>query len=93
MATGRPPGPGSWRPGHPPTPFSPPLRPLLPLLCVWLLAPALQALPVPGYSTDSKKEITVDGDLIIGGLFPVHQKGEGAEDCGKINAQRGIQRL
>ena len=30
---------------------------------------------------------------MIGGLFPVHQKGEGAEDCGKINAQRGIQRL
>ena len=46
-----------------------------------------------GYNTDSKREITLEGDLMIGGLFPVHQKGEGAEDCGKINAQRGIQRL
>ncbi|XP_037107934.1 metabotropic glutamate receptor 3-like [Syngnathus acus] len=40
-----------------------------------------------------QKEITLEGDLMIGGLFPVHQKGEAAEDCGKINAQRGIQRL
>ncbi|TMS19268.1 Metabotropic glutamate receptor 3 [Larimichthys crocea] len=54
---------------------------------------APQGLPVVGYNTDSKREITLDGDLMIGGLFPVHQKGEGAEDCGKINAQRGIQRL
>ncbi|KAJ8257902.1 hypothetical protein GJAV_G00190960 [Gymnothorax javanicus] len=35
----------------------------------------------------------MEGDLVIGGLFPVHQKGEGTEDCGKINEQRGIQRL
>lgn len=62
-------------------------------LCVSLFAQAPQGLPVVGYNTDSKREITLDGDLMIGGLFPVHQKGEGAEDCGKINAQRGIQRL
>lgn len=30
---------------------------------------------------------------MIGGLFPVHEKGEGTEDCGKINEERGIQRL
>ncbi|KAJ3602175.1 hypothetical protein NHX12_029934 [Muraenolepis orangiensis] len=62
-------------------------------VCVSLLAEAPQGLPMVGYSTDTKREITVEGDLMIGGLFPVHQKGEGAEDCGKINAQRGIQRL
>ncbi|KAK0152832.1 Metabotropic glutamate receptor 3 [Merluccius polli] len=62
-------------------------------VCVSLLAQAPQGLPVMGYSADSKREIAVEGDLMIGGLFPVHQKGEGAEDCGKINAQRGIQRL
>lgn len=62
-------------------------------LCVSLFAQAPQGLPVVGYNTDTKKEITLEGDLMIGGLFPVHQKGEGAEDCGKINAQRGIQRL
>ena len=61
--------------------------------CVSLFAQAPQGLPAVSYNTDSKREITLDGDLMIGGLFPVHQKGEGAEDCGKINAQRGIQRL
>lgn len=65
------------------------------LLCLFVssFVQAPQGLPVVGYNTDSKKEITLDGDLMIGGLFPVHQKGEGAEDCGKINSQRGIQRL
>ncbi|MBN3277158.1 GRM2 protein, partial [Polyodon spathula] len=51
------------------------------------------ALPTSSYNTGSKREITVEGDLMIGGLFPVHEKGEGTEDCGKINEQRGIQRL
>lgn len=41
----------------------------------------------------TKREIIMDGDLVIGGLFPVHQKGDGIEDCGKINEERGIQRL
>ncbi|KAM4582227.1 metabotropic glutamate receptor 2 [Fundulus diaphanus] len=61
--------------------------------CASLFTRATQGLPVVAYNTDSKKEITLDGDLMIGGLFPVHQKGEGVEDCGKINSQRGIQRL
>ncbi|RXM95829.1 Metabotropic glutamate receptor 3 [Acipenser ruthenus] len=51
------------------------------------------SLPTSSYNTGSKREITVEGDLMIGGLFPVHEKGEGTEDCGKINEQRGIQRL
>ncbi|XP_056885693.1 glutamate receptor, metabotropic 2a [Takifugu flavidus] len=61
--------------------------------CASLLGHASLALPVVDYNADSKREITLEGDLMIGGLFPVHQKGEGAQDCGKINAQRGIQRL
>uniref|UniRef100_A0A669R0J8 Glutamate metabotropic receptor 2 n=1 Tax=Phasianus colchicus TaxID=9054 RepID=A0A669R0J8_PHACC len=40
-----------------------------------------------------KKEISTEGDLVIGGLFPIHEKGVGSEDCGKINEHRGIQRL
>lgn len=61
--------------------------------CVSLMGQAGLALPAVDYNADSKREITMEGDLMIGGLFPVHQKGEGAQDCGKINAQRGIQRL
>ena len=63
------------------------------LLCVALLPPSPQGLPVTGYSPEAKRGVAVEGELMIGGLFPVHQKGDGAEDCGKINAQRGIQRL
>lgn len=64
---------------------------VLPVMAVLLL---VQASPryvpaLPG----AKREIILDGDLVIGGLFPVHEKGEGTQDCGKINEQRGIQRL
>ncbi|XP_028680726.2 metabotropic glutamate receptor 3-like [Erpetoichthys calabaricus] len=51
------------------------------------------ALPTSSYNTGTKREITIEGDLVIGGLFPVHEKGRGTEDCGKINEQRGIQRV
>uniref|UniRef100_UPI00358EEBF4 metabotropic glutamate receptor 3-like isoform X2 n=1 Tax=Myxine glutinosa TaxID=7769 RepID=UPI00358EEBF4 len=44
-------------------------------------------------ASSNKKEVKVDGDVIIGGLFPVHEKGSGAQDCGRINEARGIQRL
>lgn len=68
--------------------------PLYFYLLLLLVAKSPQALEASGYSADiNKKEIIIEGDLVIGGLFPVHQKGEGAEDCGRINAQRGIQRL
>ena len=50
-------------------------------------------LASPRFPPSAKREITIDGDVVIGGLFPVHEKGEGVEDCGKINEQRGIQRL
>lgn len=36
---------------------------------------------------------TIDGSVMLGGLFPVHQKGEGDMACGIINADRGIQRV
>lgn len=34
----------------------------------------------------------VPGDIVLGGLFPIHEKGERTR-CGKINKDRGIQRL
>ncbi|KAL4226726.1 Metabotropic glutamate receptor 3 [Mactra antiquata] len=36
---------------------------------------------------------SIEGDVMLGGLFPVHQKGEGDIPCGMINADRGIQRV
>ncbi|XP_028305418.1 metabotropic glutamate receptor 3 isoform X2 [Gouania willdenowi] len=44
-------------------------------------------------SPPSRREIRIDGDLVLGGLFPVHEKGAGVEECGRVNEDRGIQRL
>lgn len=41
----------------------------------------------------SRREIRIEGDLVLGGLFPVHEKGAGMEECGRVNEDRGIQRL
>lgn len=37
-------------------------------------------------------QIDIPGDIIIGGLFPVHHR-SGRSGCGAINGERGIQRL
>jgi len=34
-----------------------------------------------------------DGDIIFGGLFPMHEKGQNGENCGDIKREKGIQRL
>uniref|UniRef100_A0A8C3ENP0 Glutamate metabotropic receptor 2 n=1 Tax=Corvus moneduloides TaxID=1196302 RepID=A0A8C3ENP0_CORMO len=62
-------------------------------LAAWLGLMHLATCLAAGHGMAGKKEISMDGDLVIGGLFPVHEKGVGSEDCGKINEHRGIQRL
>ncbi|KAH8391456.1 hypothetical protein KR215_004293, partial [Drosophila sulfurigaster] len=37
--------------------------------------------------------VSLPGDIILGGLFPVHEKGEGASPCGPKVYNRGVQRL
>ncbi|TDG39737.1 hypothetical protein AWZ03_013841 [Drosophila navojoa] len=37
--------------------------------------------------------VSLPGDIILGGLFPVHEKGEGAPPCGPKVYNRGVQRL
>ncbi|XP_061629762.1 metabotropic glutamate receptor 3 [Phyllopteryx taeniolatus] len=46
-----------------------------------------------GDPPSSRREIRMEGDLVLGGLFPVHEKGGGVEECGRVNEDRGIQRL
>ena len=57
--------------------------------------PALLALLLWGAVAEgpAKKVLTLEGDLVLGGLFPVHQKGGPSEECGPLNQHRGIQRL
>ncbi|XP_060080563.1 metabotropic glutamate receptor-like [Ylistrum balloti] len=46
-----------------------------------------------GKLSRSDESANIEGDIILGGLFPVHQKGDDGAECGAINIQRGVQRL
>ncbi|KTG45445.1 hypothetical protein cypCar_00008264, partial [Cyprinus carpio] len=35
----------------------------------------------------------LDGDIILGGLFPVHARGERGAPCGELKKEKGIHRL
>ncbi|KAG7454318.1 hypothetical protein MATL_G00258420 [Megalops atlanticus] len=60
------------------------------LLLVALSRGVALSLGEPGFA---RKDIKIDGDLVLGGLFPVHEKGLGADECGRVNEDRGVQRL
>uniref|UniRef100_A0A4X2LFP7 Glutamate metabotropic receptor 2 n=1 Tax=Vombatus ursinus TaxID=29139 RepID=A0A4X2LFP7_VOMUR len=64
----------------------------MPLLLLLLLLWGARA------GSPGKKTLSLAGDLVLGGLFPVHQKGVpgagGNGECGgPVNEQRGVQRL
>ncbi|ESO85154.1 hypothetical protein LOTGIDRAFT_58122, partial [Lottia gigantea] len=40
-----------------------------------------------------RDKIVTDGDVIFGGLFPMHEKGQSGRDCGRIKKEKGIQRM
>lgn len=37
-----------------------------------------------------RREIKIEGDFVLGGLFFINEKGIGIEECGWINEDRGI---
>ncbi|KAI1905487.1 hypothetical protein AGOR_G00016710 [Albula goreensis] len=63
------------------------------LRALLLFALSRGVLQSVGDSGFARKDIKIDGDLVLGGLFPVHEKGAGMDECGRINEDRGIQRL
>ncbi|XP_055790607.1 metabotropic glutamate receptor 8-like isoform X2 [Salvelinus fontinalis] len=67
---------------------------LLTTKCYWLLVSATQKvsdpqLPLQEYA----HSIRLDGDIMLGGLFPVHSRGERGVPCGELKKEKGIHRL
>ncbi|XP_056131423.1 metabotropic glutamate receptor 4 isoform X1 [Lampris incognitus] len=63
------------------------------LLLAWCLSPvALAAKPkMPGHT--HLNSIRIDGDISLGGLFPVHARGNDGKACGELKKEKGIHRL
>lgn len=59
-------------------------------ICCWLpsFSQRLELLP-----TEYAHSIRIDGDIILGGLFPVHSRGERGVPCGELKKEKGIHRL
>lgn len=47
----------------------------------------------PLQSESGSYKVDAKGDIIFGGLFPMHEKGTHGMNCGKIKKEKGIQRL
>nr|XP_043895367.1 metabotropic glutamate receptor 4 isoform X2 [Solea senegalensis] len=63
---------------------------LLLLACYFLIA--LAAKPkMPGHT--HLNSIRIDGDISLGGLFPVHARGNDGKACGELKKEKGIHRL
>ncbi|VDO85366.1 unnamed protein product, partial [Soboliphyme baturini] len=63
---------------------------LLVLLSGWCRSEPL----TDGYEHENVLSIRLAGDIVIGGLFPVHEDGsaEGSH-CGQVKPDKGIQRM
>ncbi|XP_077373915.1 glutamate receptor, metabotropic 8b isoform X6 [Festucalex cinctus] len=72
--------------------FLPFLMMLMMMKSCWLPGSA-----APPANADPQQEhghsIRLDGDIILGGLFPVHARGERGQPCGELKKEKGIHRL
>jgi hypothetical protein len=39
------------------------------------------------------RNVLVEGDIMLGGLFPIHEAGRNNSQCGAIKADQGLQRM
>ena len=62
------------------------------LLAFQVLTAATAAKPkTPGHT--HLNSIRIDGDISLGGLFPVHARGNDGKACGELKKEKGIHRL
>ncbi|XP_035486165.2 metabotropic glutamate receptor 4-like isoform X2 [Scophthalmus maximus] len=68
---------------------------LLPLLLLLLYGSlkAAQAAKPKGPGHTHLNSIRIDGDISLGGLFPVHARGHDGKACGELKKEKGIHRL
>uniref|UniRef100_A0A803WAY0 Glutamate metabotropic receptor 4 n=1 Tax=Ficedula albicollis TaxID=59894 RepID=A0A803WAY0_FICAL len=60
--------------------------------CSWGWAPGGAAKP-KGQGYPHMNSIRIDGDITLGGLFPVHGRGAEGKACGELKKEKGIHRL
>lgn len=60
------------------------------LACYLLIASAAKP-KMPGHT--HLNSIRIDGDISLGGLFPVHARGNDGKACGELKKEKGIHRL
>uniref|UniRef100_A0A8D0DFV5 Glutamate metabotropic receptor 4 n=1 Tax=Salvator merianae TaxID=96440 RepID=A0A8D0DFV5_SALMN len=65
---------------------------LLSVCSSWWYQPAGSAKP-KGQGHPHMNSIRLDGDVTLGGLFPVHGRGSEGKACGELKKEKGIHRL
>ncbi|KAM8829761.1 metabotropic glutamate receptor 4 isoform X2 [Synchiropus splendidus] len=60
------------------------------LACYFLIGSAAKP-KMPGHT--HLNSIRIDGDISLGGLFPVHARGNDGKACGELKKEKGIHRL